>query len=80
MNKYCGYLDASPLLNAVENAEKKHGAVKVLRDGFNVLMYMRMSLKDIFQTYKLFYVCENTEERNLLARTLANHIWESFKK
>jgi hypothetical protein len=37
-------------------------------------------LKDIFLAYKVFFTCNNQDERNLHARTLANHIWEFIRK
>lgn len=80
MDKYCRHLDAREFLDAIKVGQKERPQSKPFHDACNVLIYIRASLKDTFMAYKVFFICNNPEERNLHLRTLVNHIWEFVRK
>jgi len=78
MNKFIAQLGrgTSDYIKAVEIVEAKYGHQKKPYLQATMLCFIKFSLIDLFELYKIYFRTTNVWERNLLARTMAIHISE----
>ena len=78
MNKYIAELGrgTAEFIRAVEVVEAKYGHLEKPYIQVTMFYFIKFSLIDIFELYKIYFRTTNPWERNILARTMAVHIFE----